>query len=78
MPLPQVHPNVITYSAAISSCEKGQQWAKALQLFSHIQQSHVHPFVVTYNSAISARGQGHQWAEPLQLFFRRSQSLCVT
>ena len=68
MPQPKVHPNVIAYSAAISSCEKDQQWAKAMQLFSHIQQSHVHPIVFTYNSTISAHGQGHHWAEALQLF----------
>ena len=32
-----VKPNAITYNAAISSCEKGGQWEKALVLFNSIR-----------------------------------------
>ena len=31
-----VRPTVISYSAAISACEKGQQWERALELLAQI------------------------------------------
>ena len=32
-----LEPDVITYSAAISACEKGQQWQCALRLLESVQ-----------------------------------------
>merc|ERR1712070_915880 len=49
-----VEPNVVSYSAAISACEKGQQWEDALSLLDDVQGSFLVPDVVSFNAAISA------------------------
>ena len=49
-------PDVITYSAAISACEKGQKPQQALHLLQELQLRGLLPNVITYNAAISACG----------------------
>ena len=58
---------VISYSAAISACEKVGQWEKALQLLDEIQQRRLVPDVVSYITAISAREMNGQWEKALFL-----------
>jgi hypothetical protein len=67
-------PDVITYGAAVSACQKGAQWQQALGLLAWMQQSGLVPNVrqqvtqlsgpvpdvVTYNTAVSAHEQGSQ------------------
>ena len=53
-----LEPNVITYNAMISACEKGQQAERVLQLFEAMQQQRLEPNVITYNAMISACGKG--------------------
>ena len=43
-------PNVITYNALISACEKGKQPERALELFEALQQQGVLPNVITYGA----------------------------
>jgi pentatricopeptide repeat protein len=62
-----VEPDVITYNAAISACEKGGQWEKALQLLEEMQAKGVEPDVITYSATISACEKGGQWEKALQL-----------
>lgn len=40
--------NVISYSAAISSCAKGQKWQHAVALFAGMVQAQLVPDVVTW------------------------------
>jgi hypothetical protein len=47
-------PNVITYCAAISAGEEGEQWQHALGLLAEMQQSGLAPYVITYNGALTA------------------------
>ena len=56
-----LNPDVISYSAAISSCRKGYQWEKALQLLAQMESRKIKPDLVTYGAAISACEKGHQW-----------------
>merc|ERR1712176_1285716 len=42
-----VTPNVISYSAAISACEKGLQWELALKLFGEMREAGVAPDCAT-------------------------------
>ena len=60
-------PNVITYSATISACEKGSQWHEALELLAEMQAQGLEPNVITYNAAISACEKGSQWQQALEL-----------
>ena len=46
-------PNVITYSALISACEKGKQPERALELFAAMKQQGVVPNVIAYSALIS-------------------------
>lgn len=48
-------PNVICYSAAITACEKGGEWRKALHLLLKMINSGVEPDTIAYNASISAR-----------------------
>ena len=45
-----VAPDVITYSALISACEKGKQPEQAMEVFKAMQQQGVVPNVITYNA----------------------------
>ena len=47
-------PDVITYSAAISACEKGHKPHQALHLLQELQLRGLLPNVITYSAAISA------------------------
>ena len=66
----KIHKDVITYSAAISACEKGQQWRLALGLLAEMAFVKVAKHVITYSAAISACEKGHQWQPALGLLGR--------
>eukprot|EP00434_Breviolum_minutum_P000045 symbB.v1.2.000038.t1/scaffold12.1/size699752/18 len=61
-------PDVIIYSAAISSCEKGLQWEVALSLFNSLEHRKVKPDLIIYSAAISACEKGLQWGLALDIF----------
>ena len=57
-------PDVATYRAAISVCEKGQQHRPAVQLSRAVQRHAIVPDVIAYSAPVSAlakRGLQHQW-----------------
>merc|ERR1712174_165257 len=58
-----VWPDVISYSAAISACEKGGETAKALEIFDEMKQNNVWPDVISYSAAISACEKGGERAK---------------
>ena len=47
-------PDVITYNALISTCEKGEQLERATEIFQAMRQQGMAPNVITYNALISA------------------------
>ena len=51
-------PNVFTYNAAISACEKGQMPQQALHLLREMQLRGLMPIVITYSAANSAYEKG--------------------
>ena len=58
---------MISYSAAISACEKGKQPDKALELLEDMQWSGLEPAMITCNAAISACEKGVQSDKALLL-----------
>ena len=58
---------MITYSAAISACEKGQKPQQALHLLQELQFRGLLPDVITYSAAISACEWGQQPQQALHL-----------
>ena len=64
-------PDVVSYSTAISACEKGKRWQEALQLLLEMLQEMLHrsltPNVVSHSAAISACEKGKHWEEALCL-----------
>ncbi|CAK0874049.1 unnamed protein product [Prorocentrum cordatum] len=63
----KLEPNVISYSAGISACEKGEQWQQALALLSDMWEAKLEPNVISYNAGISACEKGEQWHRALAL-----------
>merc|ERR1712048_480113 len=64
----RIQPNVISFSAAISACEKGAQWPWALSLFDGMQKARIQPDVITFNAAIHACGSAGEWQRASELF----------
>ncbi|CAE6963981.1 unnamed protein product [Symbiodinium sp. CCMP2592] len=58
--------DMVTYSTAISACEKAARWQHAAVLLQEMLASRVEANVVCYNAAISAFGAGGRWELSLQ------------
>lgn len=58
--------NSITCNAALSACEKGNQWQRALVLFQMLKTSGQGTFV-THCAALGACAEGIQWLLALQV-----------
>jgi pentatricopeptide repeat domain-containing protein 1 len=63
----EVEMDVISFSAAISACEKGGEWEKALQLMRVMVQNKHKLDTITLNAAISACEKSGQWETALGL-----------
>ena len=66
-------PDVTTYNAAISVCERGGAWEEALWMLSELRHWHK-PDVISYNACITACQRGAHWGRVLNLF--REAVLC--
>jgi pentatricopeptide repeat protein len=64
MKLSSVESSTLTYSAAISACEKVGRWEIALQLFDTMVDSRCCADTIAYNAAISACEKGGDWLRP--------------
>ena len=51
--------------AAISACEKGDQWQEALGLLVGMQKAELVPDAISYKAAIGAFEKGEQWQHAL-------------
>ncbi|CAK0806722.1 unnamed protein product [Prorocentrum cordatum] len=63
----KLEPNVMSYNAGISACEKGEQWQRALELLGKMQEVKLEPSVITYNAGIVACRRCGQWQQALSL-----------
>eukprot|EP00439_Symbiodinium_sp_Y106_P085581 s278_g29.t1 len=59
----------ITYNAAISACEKSQEWQQALILLGQAERQRMQLGIISYNAAISACDKGGQWELALHLLY---------
>eukprot|EP00913_Durusdinium_trenchii_P027254 g25569.t1 len=64
----QIRQDVISFSAAISSCEKASQWPFALLLFQQMHLAEIVPNNYSYSAAIISCQKGEQWQYALELF----------
>ena len=53
-------PDVISFSAAVSACEKGGQWERALSIFDQMRNAGVMPDMISSSATISACVKGGQ------------------
>lgn len=57
-------PDVVTYTALISSYEKGGQWRRALAAYHQMRQQRCSPDAIVYNAIIDALWEtGVIWAQ---------------
>ena len=63
----EVGMSTITHGDAVSTREKGGDWARPLQIFGAVAKW-AGTRAITYGVAISAREKGGDWARPLQIF----------
>ena len=60
-------PNVISFNAAISACEKQRRWQVALFLLSEMASDRVVPDQISFNASISACEKGSDWVAVKEL-----------
>ena len=53
-----LEPTLVTYSAVISACEKGQELRRAFDVCAEMLRQAREPTLVTYSSVISACEKG--------------------
>eukprot|EP00438_Fugacium_kawagutii_P000277 Skav206174 [mRNA] locus=scaffold3494:124406:139670:+ [translate_table: standard] len=73
--LGRVPPNLISYNAVISSCERGHPWHVALEILEQLPGAKLQPDVISYSvlelcasAAISACEKGRQWRAAVAVF----------
>ena len=64
---------MITYSAAISACEKGHKWEKTRDLLCEMRQCRIAPETIAYSATISACEKGQKWEKALDLLCEMRQ-----
>ncbi|CAE8596802.1 unnamed protein product [Polarella glacialis] len=62
-----VNPSEISYSAAISSCEKGRQWQMALSLLSQMPDARLSPNLLCFAAAVLACVKCNRWRDTFVL-----------
>ena len=67
MPQRALKPNVISYTAATSTCEKGSQWQRALELLEGMSQRDLKADEISYNAVTRACKNGGQWQRALEV-----------
>ena len=60
-------PDTISYSAALSACEKCREWERTLQLLAQMRQRGVPLDAVSCSAAISACRNGQEWGRALDV-----------
>lgn len=68
----QVLPSIVSYGAAISSCENCWQWEQALCLFEEMYGMDITANLVCYNAIISCCEKASEWQKSLQLLQQMS------
>ena len=53
-------PEAVSWSAALSACDKGEQWEGALGLLQHMMHQLLTPNAVSWSAAPSACEKGQQ------------------
>ncbi|CAK9064649.1 unnamed protein product [Durusdinium trenchii] len=68
-------PNVVSYNAVISACERSSSWSQALDCFFEFTQvSHLFANDVTFNALISSCEKGRQWQWALHMLLVMKES----
>jgi pentatricopeptide repeat protein len=70
-----VEKNEITYSSAISACEKGGNWRVALDLLSTMKEQRITPTAIAYNAGKRKFASFVEWLK--KLLFAFHSPLCV-
>eukprot|EP00973_Karenia_brevis_P048957 6789658-Karenia_brevis.AAC.1 len=61
-------PDVISFNAAISACEKGGRWEHAVLVLDKLLNSGTTADVISFSAAMSACAKGGQWLHALSTF----------
>ena len=67
-------PDTALANAAISACDRGGQWQKALEYFDKMDQMKISRDAITYSATISSLGKGKQWEGALRVFDHMKKS----
>jgi len=74
----QVELDLITYSATIGACEKGQQWITATSLLREMQQRHMKSDAITYSASMSACQKCEKWRSVWAIFKQMQRGDCFS
>ncbi|CAL1169327.1 unnamed protein product, partial [Cladocopium goreaui] len=66
--LSKMAPDVVSFNAAISSCEKGSNWQLALHLLSDMAEEQLLPDVISFSSTLCSLDAAELWPLALEIF----------
>jgi len=69
----RLEPEVISFNAGITACEKGEQWQQALSLIGVMQEAELEPDIMSYNAGVSVCHEIGYFKGLLWLFELRSE-----
>ena len=61
------HVAIYIYVYIYTSCEKGGEWAHALDILGNMARSSIAMDTITCNAAVSACGEGGEWTQALDV-----------
>lgn len=70
----QLQATLITFSAAVSACEKSAKWQEAIHLLGEVELQRLEGDLILHNAAIRACEQATKWQQALHLLHQAEEN----
>ena len=73
-PSPNPSPNQVCFSAAISACEKVEDWELAAKLLGRLRATGLPPDAIVYNVSILLHSRREEWQQAIEMLREMARS----